>query len=287
MSRPAIAVVVTYFGRPPLWLQAFLLSCRWNPDVVWLIYGDLDVPYPVPPNVVIEHADLDEINERASDALGTRIVIERSGLRKLCDLKPVHGLMFADGLTEYDWWAYSDLDIVWGNIRTFVTDDILRDHDIVSSRGRKLAGPFTLLRNTNTVNRTFRMIPDLAAAYTDPRCLRLDEKVLTGCLKERLRSGGPDTPRVYWDQELTMSAEYQRLLSDEQNLWWRNGRTFDAEGQELMYLHFHKLKEHMSVFDLDETAEELAIGRRGIRSTPTSASNAAQTAASRAEVGSR
>src|SRR5687768_12100085 len=131
MDFPSIAIVVTFFGPAPVWLPAFLLSCRRNPDVRWLVYADCDVTFPVPENVTITYTTLDEFNRRASAALATRIQIERASLRKICDLKPVYGLMFADDLRGFDWWGCSDLDIVWGSIRSFVTDEVLQRHDVV------------------------------------------------------------------------------------------------------------------------------------------------------------
>jgi hypothetical protein len=127
-------------------MPAFLLSCRENHDVQWLLYTDLDVQ-DLPPNVVVKRVSLETLNQRCSDALGTRVEISIAR-RKLCDLKPAYGVIFEEDLRQFDFWAFSDLDIVWGNVRRFVTNDVLRDHDIVSARRDKLAGHFTLFRNT-------------------------------------------------------------------------------------------------------------------------------------------
>ena len=35
-------------------MPAFLLSCRTNADVQWIIYTDVDVAGPVPPNITIK-----------------------------------------------------------------------------------------------------------------------------------------------------------------------------------------------------------------------------------------
>jgi hypothetical protein len=50
-----------------------------------------------------------------------------------------------------------DNDIVLGSVRSFATDDILHDYDVISPiYGRHVFGPFTLYRNTKTVNELFR-----------------------------------------------------------------------------------------------------------------------------------
>ena len=245
-----IAIVVTYFGATPFWLPAFLLSCRRNPDVTWIIYGDLDLDVALPENVVMKRMSVQELAKRASDVVDGEI--EVVDLRQICDFKPLYGLMFADALKAFDFWAYSDLDVVWGDIRQFVTESILAKNDIVSSRAKKLSGHFTLIRNTSRTNRLFELIPDVAEKMAIQRCLRLDEHEITQRLKEALNVSEPhEMLRVYWPTELTVNAAYQRglKLGGDSPLWWRDGKTFNAEGEEVMYLHFHKMKKTMETIN--------------------------------------
>ena len=265
-AHPSIAIVATHFGPVPLWLPAFLLSCRDNPDVRWLIYTDIEIAGPVPANVEIRATPLQEFNVRCSDTLGTRIEVQR--LPKLSDLKPAYGVIFADDLRGFDFWAYSELDIIWGRIRHFMTDRLLADHDLVSAKHFELAGHFTLFRNTERMNRLFEIMPDALATMADPHHFRLDERVFTRELLALLAGDPSTSPRIAWETELTMSAQYQRALPDglEGNMWWCAGRTYDAECNELMYLHFHKLKSHMRTinFGFEDAPATFMINRRGL-----------------------
>jgi hypothetical protein len=85
----------------------------------------------------------------------------------------------------------------------------------------------------------------------------LDERELTKYVRS--------DPRVYWEEELATNAAYQKALNN-QDLWWRNGRTFGPDGRELMYIHFHKLKQEMSGMDFDASNAPAAfrINRAGI-----------------------
>ena len=270
--RPSIAIVNTYFGHPPPWLPAFFRSCQANPDVRWFIYADFDVTFPTPDNVTIRCLGLGEFNARASAAVGASIAIERATLRKVCDFKPIYGLMFADDLREYEWWAYSDLDVVWGDLRRFVTDDLLNSNIIVSPRQRKLGGHGTFVRNTEANNRTFEIVPDVLTILTNPQYQRLDENILTQHLRELIaKSSFKGRPKIYWHQEMTISAEYQKALlagDADWQMWWRDGRAFDAEGREVMYLHFHKLVHCMTVIDFGygDTPSAFSLSRRGVLS---------------------
>jgi hypothetical protein len=268
---PTIAIVVTFFGPAPRWLPAFLLSCSRNPDVRWFVYADFEVTFPVPQNVTITYTDLDALNRRASDALAAKVQIERASLRKLSDLKPLYGLMFAEDLHGFAWWGCSDLDIVWGDIRRFVTDDVLGQHDIVSSRRHKLSGHFTLFRNNGSINRVFTLVPDVTNLLTRSLYEHLDERVLTIHLREWVARGPEDArPRVFWPDELTINSTYQRALPENGFFLWRDGRTFDADGREFMYLHFHKLKASMREIDFgyDDAPDSFVISRQGVFAQP-------------------
>lgn len=268
LSSPRVAIVNTFFGTPPPWLPAFFRSCQTNADVQWLIYADFDVP--APPNVSIRRTELREFNDRASAVLGTTIAIEPARVRKICDFKPLYGLMFADDLREFDWWAYSDLDVIWGDVRRFVTDDLLNTQIVVSPRQRKLGGHGTFWRNTETNNRTFEIVPNVIAHLTDPHYVRVDENILTNCLRELIaKSSFKARPKIYWEQEMTITAQYQKDLLAGDRDWkmtWRNGRAYDAEGREVMYLHFHKLVSCMQSIDFGfgDAPDQFALTRNGI-----------------------
>lgn len=267
-SRPSVAIVNTFFGSPPPWLPAFFRSCQTNTDVQWLIYADFDVP--TPPNVTIRRTDLREFNARASAVVGTTITIDPALVRKICDFKPLYGLMFAEDLRAFDWWAYSDLDVIWGDVRSFVTDDLLHTHIVVSPRQRKLGGHGTFWRNTEANNRTFEIVPDVMTHLTNPHYVRVDENILTNCLRELIaKSSFKARPKIFWEQEMTITAQYQKDLLAGDRDWkmtWRDGRAYDAEGREVMYLHFHKLVSCLTSIDFSfgDEPREFALTKTGI-----------------------
>lgn len=234
-------------------MPAFLVSCRANADVQWIIYGDVDPPPGVPSNVTFRRMAMQQLNDRCSRLLGTTTDIKR---RKLCDLKVTYGVLFADDLAPFDFWGCSDLDVVWGEIRRFATETRLRAHDIFSSRKEKLSGHCTFYRNTPDVNRLFERIPDVRALLSTSQYEHLDERELTKYVRS--------DPRIYWEEELTTNAAYQKALRDE-SLTWREGRTFGPDGHELMYVHFHKLKEDMDTIDFaaPDRPQSFRINRQG------------------------
>jgi len=266
--RPSMAIVVAYFGRVPQWAPAFFVSCRRNPDIQFLLYTDLDLPDEGHGNVTVHRLAVTEFERRASDTLGVPIEVKHH-LAKMSDLKPAYGLIFADDLKGFDYWAYSDFDVAWGDIRHFVTDELLHSYDIISARRDRLCGHFTLFRNSPEQNRAFEVIPDVLTVLSSPTHWHMDETVFTKAIWAKY---GRRPPHVYWQSDWIIDAKYQRQMGDGPTdcLWWRNGKTYNVEGQELMYLHFHKLKQHMKNVDFGsgDSPAAFAISRKGLFAEP-------------------
>lgn len=51
---------------------------------------------------------------------------------KLCDFKPTYGLIFSEYIAKYDFWGMGDIDVIYGNIRDFITEDVLNNNDIIT-----------------------------------------------------------------------------------------------------------------------------------------------------------
>ena len=71
---------------------------------------------------------------------------------KICDLRPAFGRIFSEYLKDYDLWGYADLDLVFGDISTFLPVKLLENHDVISAREGYLSGHFALYKNTQVIN---------------------------------------------------------------------------------------------------------------------------------------
>lgn len=166
MKKPlSICIVIPYFGKWPCWINFFLRSCAFNPSITWRIFTDCGTPDYHVDHVHITPMTLKEFNELASDKLHLKIALQRP--YKLCDLKPAYQVIFEDWLKEYDFWGYSDIDVIYGNIRKFITDDILSNFDVISCSERLVSGHFTVIRNAEKTNRLFTNSPKYQRIFTD------------------------------------------------------------------------------------------------------------------------
>ncbi len=74
------------------------------------------------------------------------------------------------------YWGHVDNDMILGNVRKFLTSEVLAN-DVVSGLNHKNAwGPITVFRNEPKVNLMFHHAPELCAMLGDPEPWGFDEK---------------------------------------------------------------------------------------------------------------
>ena len=85
-----------------LWYFPYYLhSCRYNPDIDFLIFTDnQDIPTYLPENVKIIPYSIEQFKVDAANKLWFEVTVE-SGY-KLCDFKPAYGFIFSDWIKDYD-----------------------------------------------------------------------------------------------------------------------------------------------------------------------------------------
>ena len=143
-----IAFVLPYFGKFNNYFNLFLKSCEYNSDINWLIFTDDHTTYDYPENVIVNYMEFSELRSLIKSKFDFDAVIENP--YKLCDYKPAYGHIFEEYLREYDFWGHCDCDVIFGNIRQFITEDILDTYDKLFCLGH-----CTLYKNTDEINKVF------------------------------------------------------------------------------------------------------------------------------------
>lgn len=144
-SEHSIAVILPYFGNFPNYFPLWLQSCAANPSVHWFVFTDSKVTYDYPSNFTVIQCTLQDVERWAQDWLGDDIPLIRP--HKLCDFKVLYGGIFSKWIEGYTHWGYCDVDLIFGDIRSFVTDEILNQYDKVFSLGH-----FAVMRNQPQVH---------------------------------------------------------------------------------------------------------------------------------------
>lgn len=151
--KKKICFIIPYFGNFKNYFQLFLNSCRLNSDINWLIITDNKDEYDYPKNVKRIELGFNDLRKKIQEKFDFNIPLSKP--YKLCDFKVSYGYIFEDQIRDFDFWGYCDTDLIFGNIRKFITDDILDNYDKIGYLGH-----FTLIKNTSELNRAFALSID-------------------------------------------------------------------------------------------------------------------------------
>lgn len=249
--KPKIGIVTCWYGPYPWYFPYFIHSCSYNRTIDFIIITNNQHPIPnKPKNVKIINKTLEEISVIASEKLGFKINIDCP--YKLCDFKPAYGFLFPELLNGYDFWGHGDIDVVYGNIRNFMTEKILSNYDILSSRHDYITGTFCLFRNNKHMNTLFMQSKDYKQVFSSSKHFCFDE---CNFLFQELQNGGSifDYPNniqsMTW---VVKKAEMERkirpyfdfiiLEGATGKIKWYKGKIIYKEMYEAMFYHLIKFK---------------------------------------------
>lgn len=108
----SIAYIIPYFGKLRKDVKVWLESCRWNPDIDFLIFTDDESQYDYPSNVHVTITSFNNMKARIQKFFDFPITLNRA--YKLVDYKVAYGEIFEEELRKYDYWGYCDMDMMWG-----------------------------------------------------------------------------------------------------------------------------------------------------------------------------
>ena len=153
----SIALVSVYFGDLPYYFSLFKESANYNKDINWIIFTDREETHEEK-NIKFINFNLKKFNELASKKMELDINMRKP--YKLCDFKPAYGKIFEEYLEGYDFWGHCDLDIIWGDIRKFIPNEILEENDIVSADKRYLCGVFSIYKNEESLKGIYKNLKE-------------------------------------------------------------------------------------------------------------------------------
>jgi hypothetical protein len=250
--QPRMRFLIPYFGKWPFWMPFFLESCRRNHNIDWLFFSDCGKPDHLPDNVVVESIAYKDYCALVQRRLG--IDFQPENPYKLCDIKPAYGFIHEDLLRGYDFWAFGDIDVIYGKLRDFFTEDLLRAHDLISNHARRISGHLCLIRNIPRMRELFMRIPNWKARFSDGRHQALDEGAFSHLFIWRKNFPDPLFKFVGLFNSLRRKSEFKEAFSTPsaridwtdgsrnfpERWFWREGcLTNDKDGKrEFPYFHF-------------------------------------------------
>lgn len=110
---------------------------------------------------------LEDFKKLAEKRLGFEVNVDTP--YKLCDFKPAYGLIFSEYIQGYDFWGQSDIDVIYGDIRNFITDEMLAAYEFINVRHDYVTGFFALYKNNKKMNTFFMRSKDYKLVLSSPQ----------------------------------------------------------------------------------------------------------------------
>lgn len=250
----SIIIIIDYFGKWPEWFPLFLESCKRNPTIDWLFHTDCSYEQFKIPNVSFKTLTKEKYIENVNKRLKLNFTLLHN--YKLCDLKPMCGVLYEEEIRNYDFYGYGDIDVIYGNIRNFYTPEVLENY-VISTHTWCVSGHLALFRNTKWLRNSFKRYRGWKTLIEKPECQRFDEDLFINVFKY---------PRInpklfsFYDILNPLSKKYRNKLyfveqfttpltpspwrsgdlSHPQVWYWKDGKlTNEKDGnKEYIYLHF-------------------------------------------------
>jgi hypothetical protein len=235
-----IAFVLTYFGKCP-WIEKYISNCngiggRWH----WKIFTDINVKSQG--NVEVIPMTLEQFAERVNAKFyrHPNYFFRHNGTPSfnVFGFFPAYGYMFDDYLKGFDFWGHTNLDVVYGRLDEFITDEFLSNCDIFGNDKDAINGIFSLYRNIYPVNNLFRQVFGWEKIYSDAGWYGFDEREFSSIVRDAHNRKEIVFKSAFWaESERTVDKRHIRFNPDGSIV---NTRT----NIETMVYHFSKTKEY-------------------------------------------
>ena len=237
-----INVIFPYFGILPVHYKMWRVSALRNPDIDFMFFTDTDVE-PAK-NIIVHKMQFKDFRQIVQKGFDFPIVLDRP--YKICDYRPAFAYILSDYIKGYDFWGWGDLDVVYGDIRHFFTDDVLSHHKMISGFGH-----FTLYHNDKDTNNFFMKhiggYVDYKDAFTQQKSMYYDEYGYKG-FGDKWRDCRPEDCWLEWPfDNVSRPKEAYHLCS--LNRGWKQV-VFEHVGNKLFMLRFShgKLEKKESLY---------------------------------------
>lgn len=246
-----IGLIIPYFGVLPNYFSLWLKSAAYNNSIDYLLFTDCDLSiYDIPPNVISIYMTFREVKQRVARFISFPFVLDTP--YKLCDYKPIYGLIFEDYLKEYDYWGHCDPDVIWGDLSDYIKDELFEKYDRLYRRGH-----LCIYKNNQLINYApLKKLDGSKISYEDIYKHRYSAHYDEGALLEELirQQGGKqwdedDFADVSYFYKQFILVKHNKLCENVTAFRWKEGKLIglgingDLEKEkEYSYVHLQKRK---------------------------------------------
>jgi len=242
MRKKKVLIIVCYYGELPEWYPLWIKSCEYNPSFDFLIVTDDkrklgELPYNVHSYII----NIKDLKKTFNNRINFEVCINSP--YKLCDFKPLYPLAFENQIKEYEFWGHCDMDMIFGDLKRFIKDDILSSNDRIGEYGH-----LTLYRNKKEIINLYKSdgsIFPYKEVFTNPDSFGFDE--MSGmnliCVEKKIK----------WFRNIQianmdpycMQLRLKGHIGEPEVYFWKEGKIFGVFKEkekiiqkEYAYIHF-------------------------------------------------
>lgn len=189
--KTKVCIFSVYIGELPKYINYWKISAKFNKDYDWYVFTDSVKETTKEENITFIPIDLNKLINLVNLKLKTP-EIKIQTLNRIADFKVMYADIFENISEQYDWWGWTDLDVIYGNFNEFLNDDIFSRYEIIgyiSDNTKRLFGPFCLFSNKlkklyTDITDYKKLISNGNMFYRNCACL-IDEKGIYETIKEK------------------------------------------------------------------------------------------------------
>ena len=185
--KNSIILIIPYFGDFNNYFDLWMNSAKKNKQIDFMIVTDNKVRTGLASNIIWKEANFEEIKKKIQE-LVPEIKIRLNEPYKLCEYKPFYGKLFEEQIKGYKFWGFCDVDLIFGALDHFITEDVLENFDKCYCRGH-----LTIYRNDEFFRELYktkdkRLNVTYRTAWRTDYCCHFDETLVwNAIIKEKGR----------------------------------------------------------------------------------------------------
>lgn len=145
----SILLFMVYYGNLPNYFNIWLNTAKNNSTIEFCIITDcIKDPSTLPKNIKLLYLSFEEFKEQIQNKFYFPVSIKNYG--RISQFRPALAYIFPDIVKKYDYWGFIECDLIMGDIRAFITDDILENYDKLFKLGH-----FQIFKNNQKMNTLF------------------------------------------------------------------------------------------------------------------------------------
>lgn len=155
----SIILLMPYYGKLPCYFDIWLSAAKSNKSIDFCLITDLvKKDTELPENIKLLNISFEEFKNRIQKKFSFKISIDNLG--RISQFRPALGYCFPELIKGYDFWGFIECDLIPGNIRHFITEEILETHDKIFKLGH-----FQIFKNNERMKKLFMQEHKSALSY--------------------------------------------------------------------------------------------------------------------------